>query len=83
VEAVAKDIRATVGCAVRTIPKNYASRTVRTAHPTLLLQHPPVGEGMHFLIAECGIHVQRVSNIQITTFIHDHTGGSINVIGQQ
>jgi hypothetical protein len=56
---------------------------MRTAHPTLPLQHPPVEEGMHFLIAECGIHVQRVSNIQITTFIHDHTGGSINVIGQQ
>jgi len=25
--------------------KNYASRTVRTAHPTLLLQHPPPKRG--------------------------------------
>ena len=43
----AKDIRATVGCAVRTIPnKNYASRTVRMAHPALLFITPFTGEGL-------------------------------------
>jgi len=46
-----------------------------------LLRHPAVGEGMPCLTTPHDIHVQRVSNAQITSFIHDHSDNRINVYG--